>query len=153
MPVENEEVSSEVETKKKSTVKKSEKAPKKEKALVQKTCAVDEVRAEAKFIRISPIKVQRVANVVRGQSVEKALFMLKRLPHKGARILYKVLFSAASNAAHNHDLKGHPLKITTLLINEGPRLKRFQPKARGRIYEILKRTSHITVGLKSAKGE
>ena len=118
----------------------------------QKTIKVDEVKSTAKYIRISPLKLQRVANVVRGKSANTALFILKRLPHKGAKIIYEVLHSAVANAKHNHELENVALKLTTLQINEGPRLKRFQPKGRGRIYQILKRTSHVTVGLKAEEG-
>ena len=160
MSTENIAKSEESKSEKKSTtkttaVKKSAKpkSEKKPKPPIQKTVAVNEVKAVAKYVRISPIKLQRVADVVRGKSADTAMSILKRLPHRGARVLYDVVKSAVSNATHNHDLKDHPLKVTTLAINEGPRLKRFQPKARGRIYEILKRTSHITVGLKSQKGE
>jgi large subunit ribosomal protein L22 len=119
---------------------------------VQKTLKVEEVKSTAKYIRISPLKLQRVANVVRGKSANTALFILKRLPHKGAKIIYEVLHSAVANAKHNHELENVALKLSTLQINEGPRLKRFQPKGRGRIYQILKRTSHVTVGLKAEEG-
>ncbi len=109
------------------------------------------VSAEAKYVRMSPFKIRRVAKLVRGMCVLDALNMLKRLPHKGARLLYGVMYSAKSNAENNSKISDS-LIVSEILINEGPRIKRFQPRARGRMCEIIKRTSHIYVGLNSIKG-
>ena len=109
-------------------------------------------KAKLKYSRISPFKVRRVADQVRSTSTDLALPLLKRLPHHGAEILYKVIFSALSNAKNNHKSSSDVFLIDKLTINEGPTLKRFQPKGRGRIYQILKRTCHIYVELKEIEG-
>lgn len=102
--------------------------------------------AKGVFIRISPYKLRRVANVVRGKEVGYALSVLSHLPHKGARILKKILESAQANAKHNAGYS-NKLFIQELLVNEGPHFKKYQPKARGRIFKILKRTSHVSLSL------
>lgn len=102
--------------------------------------------AKGFFIRISPYKLRRVANVVRGKECVVALSILSHLPHKGARLLKKILESAVANARNNSGFT-HKLVINELLVNEGPHFKKFQPKARGRIYKILKRTSHVSLSL------
>jgi large subunit ribosomal protein L22 len=107
---------------------------------------LSEYKANAKFVRISPIKLARVAKVVHGKDVEVALQILKQLPHKSAEIIYKVIHSARANAIHNHDSKTS-LRVKEIVTCAGPQIKRFQPKGRGRIYQILKRTSHIFVSL------
>jgi large subunit ribosomal protein L22 len=105
-----------------------------------------EFRACVKYLRISPIKVARVAKVVQGKDVNTALQILKQLPQKPAEELYKVLHSAKFNAINNHGCND-PLKVSAIITCAGPQMKRFQPKGRGRIYKILKRTSHIHVVL------
>lgn len=113
----------------------------------------NEVKAEAKYIKISPYKLRRVADVIRGKHVLEAVTLLTHLPQRGASVIAKVLRSAVANAEHNHKKNSDDLVVSTILVNDGPRLKRFQPRARGRIYQITKRTSHIYVGLKVAKEE
>jgi large subunit ribosomal protein L22 len=110
-------------------------------------------KATASYISMSPFKLRRVANVVRGLPVERALAVLQSLPHRGAKVIGDVIRSAAANAVNNSGAAGKRLKVAQLLINEGPRHKRFQPRARGRIYQILKRTCHVSVGLESFEGE
>lgn len=107
--------------------------------------------ALAKAVRMSPIKLRRVANIVRGVEVEQALAILKRTPNKGSDLIYAVIKSAKSNAVHNKKIQD-PLVVSELLINEGPKFKRYQPKARGRMNQITKRTSHIFVGLNTVQG-
>jgi len=102
--------------------------------------------ALAKAVRMSPIKLRRVANIVRGLEVDQALAILKRTPNKGSELIYEVVKSAKANAVHNQKVTT-PLVVSVVMINEGPKFKRFQPKARGRMYQITKRTSHIFVGL------
>jgi len=109
------------------------------------------VKAVAKYIRMSPFKLRRVADVVRGKSVEDAIAILSRMPHKGARLILQVLNSAKANAEHNNKITSG-LYISELLICEGPRFKRYQARARGRMFQIIKRTSHIHVGLNTAQG-
>lgn len=139
------------ETKEKKETKATEKAAAKPKKTAKK--AVNEVNAYAKYVRVSPIKLKRVANVVRGETAEEAMITLSRLPHKGAELIQKVIKSAVANATHNHDVKNSQNWIVSkLLIGEGPTMKRYQPKGRGRMYQILKRSSHITVGITPTKG-
>ncbi len=100
--------------------------------------------AQAKHIPMTPMKVRRVINEVRGLPVDKALAYLKFAPWAAAEPVYKCVASAAANARHNKNLFGD-LFITAAYVDEGPTLKRFQPRAQGRAYRIRKRSSHITV--------
>ncbi|GIX34035.1 MAG: 50S ribosomal protein L22 [Lysobacterales bacterium] len=104
-----------------------------------------ESRAVLRQARISPQKARLVADQVRGLPTGKALQLLKFSDKKAAAIIYKVLFSAISNAENNHGLDVDELKVARIFVDEGPRLKRMQPRAKGRGTRILKRTSHITV--------
>ena len=104
-----------------------------------------ETRAVAKYIRISPQKARLVADVVRGMEVDNAITTLKFMPKKGARILRKVIESAVANAIQTEKVDADTLYIKKILIDGGPMLKRFRPRAMGRATRILKRTSHITV--------
>lgn len=117
----------------------------------QELLDVKPVYATAKYLRISPSKVRRVANVVRGKHVKDAFDILRALPQSGAEYIEKVLKSAIANATHNDGKNADELFIAELLVNEGPRLKRFRARARGRVGSIIKRTSHIIVGVKSFK--
>ena len=112
-----------------------------------------EAKAIEKFIRISPRKLRYVADVVRNKSVEQAVDILTFTPKKAASILKKAVESAAANAAENHDMEEEGLFISSILINEGPILKRFRPRARGRATRIRKRTSHLTVVVSDGKEE
>lgn len=104
-----------------------------------------EARATTKYIRLSPYKVRRVIDLVRGEPVEKALAMLSYMPHKAAREVARTIKSAAANAENNFDMIPADLVIKTIYANEGPRLKRYMPRARGRIDMIRKPMTHITV--------
>ena len=110
------------------------------------------VRALSKYIRISPYKLRRIANEVRGAQAIIALQQLKQLPHKGAAILYKVLHSAVANATTNKGLNRDSLTIASIMVNEGPFGKRSQPRARGRIFRIIKPTSHVEIVLEELGG-
>gem|GEM_PF-390404 len=103
------------------------------------------MKAVLRKIRISPKKANLVAGMVRGQKVNDALGLLKFMPKKGAKILYKVIHSAASNAKNNFKQSMDDLVITKILVTKGPTYKRSLPISRGRTHPILKRTSHITV--------
>jgi len=105
------------------------------------------VYSRTKFQLISPKKLNRIAALVRSKSVDSALSILSNMPHRSARVLYKSIFSAASNAVNNSNLNRSDLVISQLLINEGPVHKRYRPRARGRMFQVLKRTSHIVVGV------
>ncbi len=100
--------------------------------------------AQAKHIPMTPMKVRRVVNEVRGLPVDKALDYLKFAPWAAATPVYKAVASAAANARHNKNLFGD-LFIAAAYVDEGPTLKRFQPRAQGRAYRIRKRSSHITI--------
>lgn len=111
--------------------------------------AIRRIDVEQKNIRISPYKLRRVADVVRGKDVVVALSLLSALPHSGSHELKKLLSSAIANARHNLGAGDNAkFVIERLFVNAGPMGKRFQPKGRGRIYQILKRTSHIVLSIK-----
>jgi large subunit ribosomal protein L22 len=104
-----------------------------------------EVRAEAKWVRISPRKARLVAEHIRGRSVPEARAVLAFTSREAARALEKVLHSAVSNAEANHGLAEDGLYIKAAYVDGGPVLKRWRPRARGRVARIRKRTCHITV--------
>jgi len=106
-----------------------------------------EVRAVGKYLRVSPFKVRLVADLVRGKRVEEALTILKFLPKKSGRLINKTLRSAVANAENMQTIDVDTLVIKTIQVDEGPRLKRWRPRAMGRAARILKRTSHITMVL------
>ncbi len=106
-----------------------------------------EIRAVAKYVRISPTKVRKVATAVKGKPVEDALNVLGFMPQRSAMILGKVIRSAVANADQKPDIDVDNLSISNIVVNQGPSLKRFRPRAMGRATRILKRTSHITVVL------
>ena len=108
-----------------------------------------ETKAQAKYIRIAPRKVQVIIPAIKGKKVEDAISILQFMPRKGARILQKVLHSAVANAEQNK-VDIDTLVVKTVFVDGGPTLKRFMPRAMGRAYPILKRTSHITVFLEEA---
>jgi large subunit ribosomal protein L22 len=103
------------------------------------------VRAQAKYIRQSPFKVRRVLDLVRGLPVTEAQHVLMHLNRRAAEPVVKVLKSAVANAEHNHSLDADELIVAEAFADEGPTLKRFRPRARGRAAHIRKRTSHITI--------
>jgi len=106
-------------------------------------------KAQWKYVRISPRKLRLVADYIRGMEVTKAQQILPLIPKKGARILEKVLKSAVSNAMNREDvhIKEEDLYISTLMVNEGPRLKRWRPISRGRAVPYMHRFSHIIMEL------
>lgn len=104
-----------------------------------------EVKATAKYMRISAQKVRKIVDGVKGKSAEAGLNALKFMPQKAAGMVEKILRSAIANADQNADLDVDSLMIKNIIIDEGPMLKRFRARARGRGSRILKRTSHITV--------
>jgi large subunit ribosomal protein L22 len=106
------------------------------------------IKAVAKYIRMSPHKIRRVLNQIRGRSYKEALMILEFLPYDASGPIWQVLHSAAANANHNYQLDKKTLFIETIFADEGPKLKRIRPRAQGRAYKILKPTSHITVILK-----
>ena len=109
-----------------------------------------EVRAEAKWVRTSARKARLVAEHIRGRSVPEARTVLAFTPRAAARELEKVLRSAIANAEANHGLIGDELYVSAATVDEGPTLKRWRARARGRVARIRKRTCHITVTLTEA---
>jgi large subunit ribosomal protein L22 len=106
-----------------------------------------EVKAVARYERISPQKVHKIIGAVKNIPVEDGINKLHFMPQKAARLVEKVLNSAVANAEANHDIDIDDLMIQNITADQGPTLKRFRARARGRGTQILKRTSHITVVL------
>lgn len=104
-----------------------------------------EAKAIHRYARSSAQKARLVADQVRGLPVEKALNLLKFSPRHGAALIYKVLASAIANAENNEGADVDSLKVSTIMIDEGPSMKRVFPRAKGRADRIVKRTCHITV--------
>ena len=105
------------------------------------------VRASARYVRIAPRKVRVVADQIRGKDVEEALALLRFSPRGAAVTLRKVVESAAANAENNFDLDPEEMKIAQISVDEGPTMRRYRPRARGRATRIEKRTCHINVAL------
>lgn len=117
----------------------------KAKALVRAENKDRRPKAIAKYIRISPSKVQVVLELIRGQSYKDAVAILKTTPKAAAEPVLKCMNSAAANAEVNLGMNKDALYVAECFADQGPTLKRMQPVSRGRGYRILKRTSHITV--------
>jgi large subunit ribosomal protein L22 len=111
------------------------------------TAEKQEVRAEAKWVRVSPRKARLVVEHIRGRSVPEARTVLAFTQRAAAREIEKVLHSAVSNAEANHGLHGDELVVSSVYVDEGPTIKRWRARARGRVARIRKRTCHITIKL------
>ena len=109
------------------------------------------VNAQHKNARISAQKARLVADLIRGKDVAQALNILAFSPKKGAELIKKVLESAIANAEHNEGADIDALRVATIMVDEGPSMKRIRPRAKGRADRILKRTAHITVVVSDAK--
>ncbi len=103
--------------------------------------------AQLKLQRISAQKARLVADLIRYQNTKEALSILKNSNKKAARLLLNLLQSAIANAVNNNGMNIDKLFVSQVLINEGPTLKRFQPRSQGRAYSIFKRTSHMIIKL------
>ncbi len=104
-----------------------------------------EIKAIAKYIRVSPRKIRLLMREIRGKKVEEALNILTFAPQKGAPILRKLVNSAIANASQRPDTDVDSLFIKNIFADKGPTLKRFRPRAMGRATRIRRRTSHLTV--------
>ncbi len=104
-----------------------------------------EVKAQTKYVRISPYKLRGPVDALKGKPVEEALNILKFMPLKAAGIISKTLSSAVANAEHNNEMDVDDLIVKNIIVDQGPTLKRFRARARGRGARILKRSSHITI--------
>lgn len=110
----------------------------------------NEAKAIARYIRMSPLKVRRVLDQIRGRSYREALMILEFMPYKACEPILKVLRSAAANAEHNLGLDRAELIVSQAYADGGPALRRFRARAQGRAYQIRKPTCHITVAVASA---
>jgi ribosomal protein L22, bacterial type len=110
-----------------------------------------EAIAKHRFARTSAQKARLVADQVRGLPVDRALNLLTFSPKKAAELIKKVLESAVANAEHNEGADIDTLKVQTIMVDEGPSLKRIRARAKGRADRIVKRTAHITVVVSDAK--
>jgi large subunit ribosomal protein L22 len=109
-------------------------------------------RAQLKHLRMTPMKARRIVNLIRGTDVAAAASILKFSPQAAAEPVAKLLASAIANAENNQGLSADSLFVDTIYVDEGPTLKRFQPRAQGRAFRIRKRTCHITIELVSLSG-
>ena len=108
-----------------------------------------EARATLRFVRITPQKARRAIDLIRGRQVDEARRILKFSTLGASRTLAKALDSAIANAEQRPGVVAQNLVVDRAWVDEGPSLKRFRPRAQGRAYQVLKRTSHITVVVKS----
>jgi large subunit ribosomal protein L22 len=104
-----------------------------------------EARAKARYVRITPRKARRVVDLIRGMPADQAQAALAFAPQSASDPVGKVLASAIANAGQTRPVDAASLVVSRAWVDEGPTLKRFRPRAQGRGYRILKRTSHITV--------
>ena len=107
-------------------------------------------RAQARYVRVTPMKARRVIDLVRGMPADEALAVLRFAPQAASEPVYKVVASAVANARYAAERDSQRLDVADLVVreayvDEGPTLKRFRPRAQGRAYRVRKRTSHITV--------
>ncbi len=108
-------------------------------------------KATARYVRMSPTKIRRVVDLIRGLPASDAQAIVKFDPHAAAEPVGKVLASAIANAENNFNLDPETLVVSRAFVDEGPTLKRFQPRAQGRAFRIRKRTSHITIEVESVE--
>jgi large subunit ribosomal protein L22 len=101
--------------------------------------------AEARYVRVTPMKARRVVDLIRGLPANEALTVLQFAPQAASEPVYKVLASAMANAENNERLDPDTLLVSAAFVDEGPTMKRFRPRAQGRAYRIRKRTCHITI--------
>lgn len=106
-----------------------------------------DIRAEAKYIRMSPRKLRKVADAVKGEELEEIITNLRFIRKRAAKPLLKAINSAVANAQNNHEIERDELRLKSLEINEGPTFKRWRPVARGMAHPYEKKTSHIKIVL------
>jgi large subunit ribosomal protein L22 len=112
-----------------------------------------EARAQARYVRVTPMKARRVIDLIRGLPAAEAQAILHFAPQAASEPVGKVLDSAIANATNNFKLDPDTLVVREAYVDEGPTLKRFRPRAQGRAYRIRKRTSHITVVVESVTAD
>ncbi|HHZ19409.1 MAG TPA: 50S ribosomal protein L22 [Firmicutes bacterium] len=111
-----------------------------------------EAKAVARYVRIAPRKARQVIDLIRGKRVEEALNLLRFTPRNAADVIAKVLKSAVANAENNHQLNRNGLVVSEAYVDQGPTMKRYHPRAQGRMAMIRKKTSHITIVVKEKEG-
>ena len=104
-----------------------------------------EIRAVSKYVRVSPSKVRRVLRQIQGKTYAEALTLLEFMPYSSCTPVIKALRSATANAKNNLNLNETDLVVKSAFADQGPTLKRIRPRAQGRAFKILKKTSHITI--------
>ena len=104
-----------------------------------------EAKAFGRYIRMSPNKVRRVLNQIRGKKYKDALMLLEFMPYRACGPVWQVIYSAAANAQNNLNIDKENLYISEAFADQGPVLKRFRPRAQGQGYEIRKPTCHISI--------
>ena len=109
--------------------------------------------ATAKYVRMSPRKVRRVLDQIRGRSYREALIILEFMPYRACGPILKVLRSAAANAENNDGFDRASLVVRQAYADQGPSLKRFRPRAQGRAFQIRKPTCHITIAVGPSEAE
>jgi large subunit ribosomal protein L22 len=110
-----------------------------------------EARAQARYVRVTPMKARRVIDLIRGMNASDAQAVLAFAPQAASEPIGKVLDSAIANATNNHAMDARSLVISAAYVDEGPTMKRIRPRAQGRAYQIRKRSSHITVVVSDQK--
>jgi len=110
-----------------------------------------EARAVEKYIRMSPRKIRYIVDMIKSKSIDDAIDLLSLTPKTAAIVVKKAIQSAVTNATENHKMKEEDLFISGIMVDEGPTLKRFKPRARGRANRIRKRTAHISVFVSDGK--
>ena len=118
-------------------------------AKAEQAAELPRARAQVRYANLTPMKARRVVNLIRGRSAADAASILQFSPQAASEPVAKLLASAVANAENNQGLDPSSLIVDTIYVDEGPTLKRFQPRAQGRAFRIRKRTCHITIELVS----
>jgi len=120
-------------------------------AAIEPDAEVRTAFARASRVNVTPMKARRVIELIRNKPASDALAVLRFAPQAASTPVAKVLASAIANAENNFNLDPATLVVSRAFVDEGPTLKRFQPRAQGRAYRINKRTSHITIEVESVE--
>ena len=120
----------------------------KQKAAARKANADKRPRAVAKYVRVSPRKVQIVLDLIRNKPADQAMAILRHTPKAACEPLSKLLKSAMANAENNFNMDRDSLYVSECYVTPGPTMKRIRPRAQGRAFRVLKRTSHVFITVK-----
>ena len=122
-------------------------------AKAEQAAELPRARAQVRYANLTPMKARRVVNLIRGLDAAAAASVLQFSPQAASKPVAKLLASAVANAENNQGLDPSTLIVDTIYVDEGPTLKRFQPRAQGRAFRIRKRTCHITIELVSVESD